>query len=65
MPELASYRIVFHDGNGEAIAESAASHADDITAIVHAGRHGHPHEMQLWQGDRFVARLPPRTQDRS
>jgi hypothetical protein len=56
---MAAYRIIFHDEDGEPIAESGAEHPDDDAAIDHAGRHTHPHEMEVWQGDRFVARLPP------
>jgi len=56
---LAAYRIVFHDEDGQPVAESAFEHPDDQAAIDHAERHPHPHEMHIWQAGRLVARLPP------
>jgi hypothetical protein len=56
---MAFYRIIFHDEEGEPVAESTTVMPDDDTAIDHAGAHRHPHEMHVWQGDRFIARVPP------
>jgi hypothetical protein len=54
------YRVVFHDEDGAPVAESAASHPNDGAAVDNTGRHSHPHEIHVWQGDRFVARVPPK-----
>jgi hypothetical protein len=56
---MAAYRIIFRDKGGEPVSESMTEHPDDDAAIDHAGGHSHPHEMHLWRGDRFVARVPP------
>jgi hypothetical protein len=56
---MAAYRVVFHDESGEPFAESIVHHPDDDAAIDAVGAHSHPHEMMVWQGDRFVARVPP------
>ena len=56
---MAPYRIIFHDEDGEPVAESVAEHAHDDAAIDHAGSLGHPHEINVWQQERHVARFPP------
>jgi hypothetical protein len=57
---MASYRIIFHNRDGKPVAESIVEKPDDAAAFDHASAHSHPHEMQIWQGDRLVARVRPR-----
>jgi hypothetical protein len=33
--------------------------AHDDAAIDHAGALDHPHEIEVWQGERRVTRFPP------
>jgi hypothetical protein len=58
--ELATYRVVFDDEDGERFAETQIERPDDDAAIEFATSHSHPYGMELWEDDRFVARLAPR-----
>jgi hypothetical protein len=53
------YRIIFHDEADEPLGESVVDLPHDDAAIDLAGAHIHPHPIHIWQGDRFVARIPP------
>jgi hypothetical protein len=57
---VAAYRIVFHDEDGAPMAESSVDQPDDASALAHATKHSHPHALQVWRGDAFVASVPPR-----
>jgi hypothetical protein len=57
---VAAYKIVFHDANGEPLAESSVEQPDDDSAVTHATRHRHPYILQVWRGADLVAAVPPR-----
>jgi hypothetical protein len=52
------YRIVFRDEDDQPFAESSVKLPDVDAAIEHSRRHHHPHEVEVWQGERLVARRP-------
>lgn len=56
---MAPYRITLLDREGSEVAEHRLEFNDDDAAIDHAGGIAHPHAIDLWQGDRHVARFPP------
>lgn len=53
------YRIRLLDERGEPVREHALEFDHDDDAIDHAGALKHPHAIDLWQGERHVARFPP------
>ena len=57
---MAIYKISLHGSDGAVIAESLSDFADDDAAIDHAGNIYHPHEINVWEGDRLVVRFTPR-----
>ncbi|HWF75714.1 MAG TPA: hypothetical protein VN694_00935 [Caulobacteraceae bacterium] len=57
---MAAYKIVFHNADGEPVAESSVDQPDDDTAVTHATRHSHPYILQVWRGVDLVAAVPPR-----
>jgi hypothetical protein len=56
---MAPYRIDLHDETGRVCEVHADLFAHDDHAIDHAGSLAHPHEINVWQGKRHVARFPP------
>lgn len=56
---MAPYRIELHDEAGRVCEVHADLFAHDDDAIDHAGGLAHPHEINVWQGKRHVARFPP------
>ena len=57
---MAAYKIVFHNAEGEPMAESSVDQPDDDTAITQAARHRHPYILQVWRGADLVAAVPAR-----
>jgi hypothetical protein len=57
---VASYRIDLMGPDGFVESQRHVDFEDDDGAIDHAGFIDHPHEMFIWQGDRFVARFRSR-----
>ena len=56
---MTPYRIDLHDATG-CVSETRTDHfAQDDDAIDHAGGLEHPHEINIWQDDRHVARFLP------
>jgi hypothetical protein len=55
------YRICLKaaDGSFHDDWEMDCEHDDDV--IDHAGWLDHPHEIQVWEGERLVARFPSET----
>jgi hypothetical protein len=56
---VSPYRIELLSETGELREVRTEMHPHDDAAIDRAGRIGHPHEINVWQGDRHVARFPP------
>ena len=56
---MAPYRIRLLTEDGGLHAEHLLDFDSDDAAIDHAGSLTHPHEMEIWQGDRQVAKIPP------
>jgi len=56
---MAPYRIELHDETGAVRQVHTDLSHDDDAAIDHAGRFAHPHEINVWQEQRHVARFPP------
>ena len=56
---LAPYTFHLYDQAGVLRDVRSQSFAHDDDAIDHAGRLDHPHEIQVRQEDRLVARFPP------
>ncbi len=52
------YRIILLTRNGAPLEERQLHFEHDDAAIDHLGDLAHPHEMDLWHGDRHVARCP-------
>ncbi|MGH1573807.1 hypothetical protein ACRAWG_28100 [Methylobacterium sp. P31] len=59
------YRICLLAADGSTYAESELDCEHDDVAIDYAGRLNHPHEIQVWEGERLVARFPSETAPRS
>jgi hypothetical protein len=55
---VAPYTINLHDECGDLRARRTLHLAHDDAAIDRAGRLDHPHEINVWQGDRLVAHFP-------
>jgi len=56
---VAPYNIHFHDETGALRETRTMLFEHDDAAIDHVGAFAHPHEMNIWQGERHVARFPP------
>ena len=56
---MASYRVSLLTSNGSLYEERIINCANDDEAIDRVGEIDYPHEMDLWLGDRHVARFPP------
>ena len=56
---MAPYRIELHDEAGRICEVKTQHFVHDDDAIDHAGGLDHPHEINLWQDHRHVARIPP------
>lgn len=56
---MSHYRISLLDADGVVGEERALEFERDDDAIDHAGSIEHRHEIQLWRGERLVARFPP------
>jgi hypothetical protein len=56
---MAPYRIALLAGDGTVHDERVIECAYDDEVIDHVGRSDHPHEIDVWQGQRHVARFPP------
>lgn len=56
---MAPYRIELHDEDGRVHKIEIEHFDEDDDAIDHAGSLGHPHEINVWQDQRHVARFPP------
>jgi hypothetical protein len=52
------YRIILLTRNGAPLEERQLDFEHDDAAIDHLGDLAHPHEIDLWHGDRHVARRP-------
>jgi hypothetical protein len=55
---MAPYRIALLTPEGAVHEERVIECADDDEAIERTGRLDHPHEIDVWQGERDVARFP-------
>ena len=56
---MSPYRITLLDTDGDVQDEHLFDLEHDDAAIDHAGRFIHPHAIEVWQGERHVARFPP------
>lgn len=56
---MAPYRIVKLSAEEAALEEHMIECAHDDDAIDQVGWIDHPHAIDLWQGDRHIARFPP------
>jgi S-ribosylhomocysteine lyase LuxS involved in autoinducer biosynthesis len=56
---MAPYTVSFMGPNEEVLAEEVRWFDYDDHALDEIGRSKHPHEIQVHQGDRMVARFPP------
>ena len=56
---MAPYRVRLYDENGGVETEYVVDFAHDDDAIDRVGDSEHPHAMDIWEGDRHVARFPP------
>jgi len=56
---LAPYTVSFLGPNGDVVAEEVRWFEHDDHALDAVGRETHPHEIEVRQGERLVARAPP------
>lgn len=56
---VARYIVRLHGPNGEVVVENAHDLDDDSVAIDYVADLEHPHEINLWAGERLVARFGP------
>ncbi len=56
---MAPYAVSFMGPNKEILVEEVRWFAHDDDALDEIGRSKHPHEIQVRQGERMVARFPP------
>ena len=57
---LARYLIRLLNARGERHAMLEREHQSDDEAIDPAGFLDHPHALEVWDGERLVARFPPK-----
>lgn len=56
---MAPYRVSLLTEDGSPHEERVIDCEHDDEAIDRAGEIQHPHEIDVWQGNRHVARFPP------
>jgi hypothetical protein len=53
------YTFRFADPDGTVVREEVHLYEDDRKATDVAGMNPHPHRLEVWQGDRWIASFPP------
>ena len=53
------YKVVLLNPDGSILEQRLMTYASDDEAIDQTGAIAHPHEMELWRGENFVARFLP------
>jgi hypothetical protein len=56
---MPTYRVLILDAQGERESERVLDGRNDDDAIDQTGRIDHALGMEVWAGDRLVARFPP------
>ncbi len=56
---MSPYRVRLYDEDGGVQGEYVMEFDQDDDAIDRIGESDHPHAMDVWDGDRHVARFPP------
>jgi len=56
---MARYRIILSGEDGSDWAEGQLDVGSDDAAIEYAGEIEHPHQVDVWQDGRLVARFTP------
>ncbi len=57
--QLADYRLYFHDRAGRFARSEELTVDDDGAAMDHARALGHQYDVEIWEGKRKVAIVPP------